>query len=89
HGIDVKALQGSGPGGRVIKRDVQQAIEAQRETQAAVPPAARAQPREGVSDIAVRATPVGPGMIMAAPSSDIKPGLVPLSNMRLTIAKRL
>ncbi|RKU06080.1 hypothetical protein C6502_21580 [Candidatus Poribacteria bacterium] len=54
HGIDAEALQGTGPGGRVIKEDVQRAIdegtatpvEAPRETPA---PSPAAQPKESAA----------------------------------------
>ncbi len=33
HGVDVQALRGSGPGGRIVKRDVEQAIAGRSDTQ--------------------------------------------------------
>ena len=81
HGIDLRLVQGSGPGGRIIKRDVLQAVEAGAETVAAVPPSAM---------VTVRATEV------REPAIDTGTGLVPLerrsvpvSPMRQTIARRL
>ncbi len=93
HGIDLGTLQGSGPSGRIVKNDVLRAVEARRETAAAVPPSAQpAVPAPISRDVgrAVEATPValtGPAPVEAPPQ--LEPGLVPLSNMRQTIARRL
>ncbi len=83
HGIDVSLLQGSGPGGRIIKRDVMGALEAGRETAAALVPSAAA--------VAVPTTPVELSPAAAVPPAGVRlePGLVPLSNARQTIARRL
>lgn len=83
--IDLKSLQGSGPSGRIIKRDVLQAIEAGQETKAAVAPAARRETGKPAAPI-TRVPPVavsedGPGPLEAR--------TIQLSNMRQTIAKRL
>ncbi len=75
HGLDAGTIHGSGPGGRIVKRDVMRALEAQEETAAAVPPSARAP---------VPATPVA----LAAPGA-LRAQMVPLSSMRQTIARRL
>ncbi|MCH8210328.1 MAG: 2-oxo acid dehydrogenase subunit E2 [Planctomycetes bacterium] len=80
HDIDVRTLQGSGPGGRVVKRDVLRAVDAGAETAAAIPPSAKA---------VVPATPVSlPGPIVQAPTV-LQDQIVPLSNMRQIIARRL
>src|SRR5262245_56270510 len=42
HGIDLRTLQGSGPGGRIVERDVQAAIAAPAATASPPPAAARA-----------------------------------------------
>ena len=91
HGIDVKQLSGSGPSGRIIKRDVQQAIDAGAETRAAVAPAAqitRAEPTV-VEATRVGEQPAGETQIAAATQWGLQDQIVPLSNMRQTIAKRL
>jgi len=81
HGLDIAVLSGSGPAGRIIKRDVLAAIEAAEETTASIPPSARP---------AVPATRVGTGEPAALALSDaLRAGRVPLSNMRQIIAKRL
>jgi pyruvate dehydrogenase E2 component (dihydrolipoamide acetyltransferase) len=77
HGVDVSAINGSGPQGRVIKRDVIDAIESRDgERQKAREPA-RSEP--------------GVDRKSRAPAAPIRfePGDKPLSNMRQTIAKRL
>src|SRR5262249_35001097 len=84
-------IEGSGPGGRVIKRDVLKAVEAAKETGAAVAPSARAKPRsEAPRDEAPLATriPTMPqtGLGGVGP---LEGQIVPLSNMRQISAKRL
>jgi len=77
HRIDLASITGSGPSGRVIKRDVLAAKEAAEETSAAVPPSAlvRGSGASGVAQpLALRG---GQGR------------KVSLSNMRQTIARRL
>jgi len=39
-GIDIRLLKGTGPGGRIVRRDVEEAIRRMREAEAAPPPAA-------------------------------------------------
>lgn len=83
HGIDLKMIAGSGPGGRIIKRDVMQAIETGQETAASIAPAARTP---------VQATPVEvsePEAPSGAVLSRFEGRMIPLSNMRQTIARRL
>lgn len=78
--MDLRVLQGSGPGGRVVKRDVEQGGAAKRETgEPVVAQAPAAAPL-------VRPEPVGPPVRRSAgpPFED-----VPLSQIRKTIAKRL
>ncbi|MBG84808.1 MAG: pyruvate dehydrogenase complex dihydrolipoamide acetyltransferase [Phycisphaerae bacterium] len=94
HGVDVNSLVGSGPSGRIVKRDVLAAAGAGEETRSAVAPAAKpAQRSMTPPPTAVPATPVA-----AAPeqSSDLIaiPGSLqshrePVTGMRQTIAQRL
>lgn len=86
HQVDVRNIQGSGPGGRIIKRDVMNAIESGKETAASVPPSARR--RE--SGQSASATEIA----LAAQGEDagfrpLEERSIQLSNMRQTIAKRL
>ncbi|HUL48637.1 MAG TPA: dihydrolipoamide acetyltransferase family protein [Gemmatimonadales bacterium] len=79
-GVDLRVLQGSGPGGRVVKQDVEQGGAAERQTgEPVVAEAPAAAPL-------VRPEPVGPPVHRPAgpPFED-----VPLSQIRKTIAKRL
>ena len=96
HGIDLRSIEGTGPAGRVIKRDVLKAVDAAEETAAAaVPPAtqqreiARAAPQEvQATRVPLTAKPAaeGPTTILAG---RLEHQIVPLSSIRQTIAKRL
>ncbi|HEX6114981.1 MAG TPA: pyruvate dehydrogenase complex dihydrolipoamide acetyltransferase [Geminicoccaceae bacterium] len=84
-GIDLSVLEGSGPHGRIVKADIERAI------QAGVPEKARPAPKEARPAEASRpaeapgvAPPVPPIGPPAAPHEEIK-----LSNMRKVIARRL
>ena len=83
HGIDLSTVQGSGPGGRIVKRDILRATEAGRETAAAVPPSATAP----IAATAVPVVAVHPGA--AVDPLALTPGTVPLTSIRQTIARRL
>ncbi|QNN67255.1 pyruvate dehydrogenase complex dihydrolipoamide acetyltransferase [Sphingomonas lutea] len=71
--IDLSAITGSGPGGRIVRADIDAA--------AGKAPAARAQPAVAAPASAPQPAPVDPG--------DIPHEAVKLSNMRKTIARRL
>ena len=97
YGIDLGTLQGSGPGGRIVKRDVQRVVDAGQETAAAVPPSAQT-PATPLTPTPVTRTPVPvtPVPPVASPMTTaietiggLRPGSVPLSNLRQTIARRL
>ena len=80
HNLDIALIQGTGPGGRIIKEDVEAALE----TGAAAQPATQPMP------IAPSAAcvPIVPSAAPAlAPSQEYE--MVPLSAMRKTIARRL
>jgi pyruvate dehydrogenase E2 component (dihydrolipoamide acetyltransferase) len=77
-GVDLSGIKGSGPHGRIIKRDV--------EGRAGTAPAARPQPA------AAPAAGAGPAHTASLEQLGIKPGsydLVPLDGMRKVIARRL
>jgi pyruvate dehydrogenase E2 component (dihydrolipoamide acetyltransferase) len=76
-GVDLKSLSGSGPGGRIIKRDVEAAIDGGRKT----PEAARTRATSAKTSAAPQQQTAITG---ASPYRD-----VPLSEMRRTIARRL
>jgi pyruvate dehydrogenase E2 component (dihydrolipoamide acetyltransferase) len=73
HGIDPATLQGTGPGGRVIKRDVLEAV-----THGTIAEVSLGSPLAARDARAPLATP-----------SPLAGQTIPLSNMRQTIAKRL
>jgi pyruvate dehydrogenase E2 component (dihydrolipoamide acetyltransferase) len=87
HGIELNSVQGSGPSGRIIKRDILQRIDTTSET------ASAAQTTKVVSTNVVASTvPVTP-VNMVQPLAPTSPWqqerTEPLSNMRQIIAKRL
>lgn len=73
HGVDLASIRGSGPDGRIIKRDIQSAVGVAGPVAAPPPAVAPAM-----------AASVGPGARVPAQSTTI-----PVSNMRKTIARRL
>ncbi|MEM9252646.1 MAG: dihydrolipoamide acetyltransferase family protein [Planctomycetota bacterium] len=81
-GVDIGTLVGSGPGGRVIKRDVLAAADGNGQTGPAVTPAPAA-PTRTISAIAPAAAPA------FTPSETLEAKEVAVSGMRKTIAKRL
>lgn len=93
HSVDVSSLVGSGPSGRIIKRDVLAAAGAGEETRSAVVPAAKpAQRSMTPPPTAVAATPVPvqeqPTDLIAIPGS-LQSHREPVTSMRQTIAQRL
>ena len=72
-GVDLSGLQGSGPGGRIVKADIDKAGGGARQSQAAA---------------AARATAAAPAPA-APIDTDIPHESIKLSNMRKTIARRL
>lgn len=101
HGVDISTLQGSGPMGRIVKRDVLTAVGATRETAASVPPSAAS----AAATTSTPAAPARPAAVVQATavsraaneSTELaSPGgfglqtrSEPLSNMRQVIASRL
>jgi pyruvate dehydrogenase E2 component (dihydrolipoamide acetyltransferase) len=80
-GIDLSTLQGSGPGGRIVKADIEAGKPAQAATAAgAAAPAPAAAPA---------AAPAPAPAAGATPIPDIPHEAVKLSNIRKTIARRL
>jgi pyruvate dehydrogenase E2 component (dihydrolipoamide acetyltransferase) len=79
--IPLEAISGSGPGGRIIKRDIESWVGSAPAASAPAPAGPRSAP------------PAGGGAAPAArrpPAPTVKPGEeIPLSNMRKTIARRL
>lgn len=79
-GIDLAALEGTGPGGRIIERDVQKAIQAK--TVGA--PLAAPKPAAPAAPVAPAPKPAP-----AIPAAPLVSGEQSLSKMRQTIARRL
>jgi pyruvate dehydrogenase E2 component (dihydrolipoamide acetyltransferase) len=75
-GIDLSALKGSGPGGRIVKADIEQAGAKPAAPHAAAPAAAAPAPAQAPAPA-------------AHPVPDIPHEVAKLSNMRKTIARRL
>ncbi len=82
HGLDYRQIQGTGPGGRIIRDDVEAYLREQQARPAAAVPVQPAAP-------ALPGAPVfAPAAIAAAqPGEDVT--AVPLTQMRKTIARRL
>lgn len=98
HEIDLRSLQGSGPSGRIVKRDVLEAIETGAETAAAAAPTAKRREEKELAPAGekrgVEATPVGAKeeKSLARPMRSpfgLEEQSIQLSGMRQTIAKRL
>jgi pyruvate dehydrogenase E2 component (dihydrolipoamide acetyltransferase) len=95
-GIDLTQLSGSGPHGRIVRADVEQAIERgvaapakAPETAPAAAPAATPAAKAPASAAAPPATAAGPSAKEQADMFGMAYTEVPLSSMRKTIAKRL
>jgi pyruvate dehydrogenase E2 component (dihydrolipoamide acetyltransferase) len=82
-GIDLRTIQGSGPGGRIVERDVRGHTGTTPTSQAA--PATPPAPSVSTSTALALVTP----KVLARPSADGDFEDRPLSNMRRTIAQRL
>ena len=81
-GVDLGGLKGTGPRGRIVRADVEQAATA-RPAAAAIAPAASAPAAAAV------ATPAPAASATTLPPTDVPYEEVKLSNMRKTIARRL
>ncbi len=87
YGVDLFSVQGSGPSGRIIKRDILQLVDTASETTAAAETTKSSQTEVVASSVPV--TPVAIAQPLA-PTSPWQQGRTePLSNMRQIIASRL
>ena len=82
HGLDLRALQGSGPGGRIVKRDVLAAIESAGENAAGADGSINT-----ASPLAIPAPTTPSSVPVHVP--DLNGTSVPVNGMRQTIARRL
>ncbi|CAN5871888.1 pyruvate dehydrogenase complex dihydrolipoamide acetyltransferase [soil metagenome] len=80
-GLEIGAVQGSGPGGRIVKRDIEAALQEA--------PAAAAAPAEAPAEQAPEAAPAAPAPAAPQPIAAEAYRDLPLSQMRKTIARRL
>jgi pyruvate dehydrogenase E2 component (dihydrolipoamide acetyltransferase) len=91
-GIDLSALKGSGPGGRIVKADIDAALAARAHPAAAAAPAAPPAPVVAPSPVVAPAPAPAPAA-KAAPTPSVTVTaphrLVPHSTMRKVIARRL
>lgn len=83
-GVDLAQVQGSGPGGRVIKRDIALAAENRSSAAPARAAAPAAQGIVAAGPTAVSGAPAGGALVAGVQSVE-----VPVSNMRGVIARRL
>ena len=82
-GLDLRTIKGTGPGGRIVKADIEAALAAQHPVVA--PPAAPA-----VAPAPAPVAPVpAPTPVPVSPPPGVAFDEIPLSNMRRTIARRL
>lgn len=95
HGVDLKGLSGSGPGGRITKEDVLRTVGGPATTTIEAPPArpAAPQPAPAARPAAPQPTPAARPATPAAPAATSAGGRREerqrLSRRRLTIARRL
>jgi len=85
--VDLKTVQGSGPSGRIIKKDILQLVDTASETTAAAQ-TTKVVPTEVVAS-SMPVTAVNPVQPLAPTSPWRQERTEPLSNMRQIIAKRL
>jgi len=86
HQLDIARIHGTGPNGRIIKEDVEAALETQP-VQAVLPAAQVAAPAQPAAPMPVPQAAQVPQVPAAAPSEEYE--AAPLSAMRRTIARRL
>ena len=85
-GLDLKAIQGTGPSGRIIRRDVETFVTGTGAPMSAA--ASRAVPAK-LTPTSPSAAAVVPGSAFTHSTTPLQGRVVPLSNMRQTIATRL
>jgi pyruvate dehydrogenase E2 component (dihydrolipoamide acetyltransferase) len=85
-GVDLAALRGSGPGGRIVKSDIEAALSGGAPSRAKAPEAPR--PPAAPAAPGIPAPALGKDQV-AALAGNAPYELLPLSNMRRVIARRL
>ncbi|MBX5459315.1 MAG: pyruvate dehydrogenase complex dihydrolipoamide acetyltransferase [Thermogemmatispora sp.] len=81
HNIDLRQIRGSGPGGRIVRDDIEAFLESRRTATVTAP----AEAGVGAAPVPPVAAPAAAAEVGAAPAEE----LVPLSRMQATIARRL
>lgn len=87
HGIKPEGLQGSGPGGRVLKEDVLKQVEGLQKEKAAPAPASPAPGAQGTPPAG--ASPKTPSSSVDVPTELRQEQVVPMTRLRKTLAERL
>lgn len=95
-GVDLKAIEGSGPGGRIVRKDVEAVIAGSAGAGASMPGTETRRPDSENRGTQARTQPTHPAAAAVVPGSVFTHAVAPLpgktvalSNMRATIAKRL
>ena len=93
NGIELGAIQGSGPHGRIVQRDVEQAVQAGAKPKAAAPKPAEAAPQPAAQPAAPAAkAPAQPGVPAKPEDLGYPEGsydVLPIDTMRRTVARRM
>jgi pyruvate dehydrogenase E2 component (dihydrolipoamide acetyltransferase) len=102
--LNIATLEGSGPSGRIVRRDVEAVLSGAKQPQAVAQPAPTqpaaqpapapqpvAQPAPAAQPAAQQATPQAQPAAPTQPTTEVRPGVrrEPLTRMRQTIARRL
>jgi pyruvate dehydrogenase E2 component (dihydrolipoamide acetyltransferase) len=85
-GLDLRTIKGTGPGGRIVKADIEAALAAPRPT---VAPPAAPPPAPAPTVAAPAVAPPAPTPAPVTPPPGVAFDEIPLNNMRKTIARRL
>jgi len=81
HNIDLSQVRGTGPGGRIVRDDIEDVREQQHAAPAPTPPAPASQPAAPPQEVP------GPAAQLAAPPPDVE--ISKLSRVQMLIARRL
>jgi pyruvate dehydrogenase E2 component (dihydrolipoamide acetyltransferase) len=87
-GVDLGSIQGSGPAGRIVRKDVEEVL-ARGGSVMPAQPAAQPAARMSINPAPVPATPKATALPMPAYNATLSGKLIPVSNMRRVIAQRL
>lgn len=88
-GVDLGRIEGTGPSGRITRKDVEAAIAGGGAAPAETLPAVPERAGRGTAGLTAAQVPPTPAVMVPPPGAMLTGRVVPLSNMRRTIAKRL